>query len=108
MLSALKRKRAEDEEDENKNSSAEFSIDPAALGAGMKTGKTSKIEKITNVLKGRKEVRYEKEAHGGGLTNKEKERMKNFLMVRKGKRSVVHKVNKSNSTARWEKMHKVR
>jgi hypothetical protein len=51
----------------------------------MKTGKTSKIDRITNILEGRKEAgpKFEHDGHAGGLTNKEKLRKKNFVMVRK-------------------------
>ena len=38
----------------------------------MKTGKTSKIDRITNILEGRKDSKFEHNGHAGGLTNKEK------------------------------------
>ena len=64
--------------------------------------RSSKIERITAVLEGRKENRFEKEKHPGGLTNKEKLRNKNYVMVRKGKKSVSSKINKSNSDKRYD------
>ena len=48
------------------------------------------------------------QGHKGGLTNKEKQRKKNFVMVRKGKRSVANKIRKSNSDVRYDKMKHVR
>ena len=47
------------------------------------------------------------QGHKGGLTNKEKQRKKNFVMVRKGKRSVANKIRKSNSDVRYDKMKHV-
>jgi hypothetical protein len=104
---AAKRKRQE-EDDEEAAGANEFTVDPDSLAAGMRTGKTSKIERIMNVLEGRKDVRFEHEGHAGGLTNKEKLRLKNYVMVRKGKRSVSGKINKSNGDVRYSKMKAVR
>ena len=39
------------------------------------------------------------------MTHKEKERTKNYVMVRKGKKSVANKVRTSNSESRYKKMH---
>jgi hypothetical protein len=88
----------------------DFTISAESLKAGMSTGKTSKIERIRKVLEGRKEngIKWQHEGHAGGLTNKEKLRNKNFVMVRKGKRSVANKIRKSNSDQRYEKMKHVR
>jgi hypothetical protein len=96
----------EDGENEtSKDILPEFAINPESLGPGMRTKKSTKIERMKNILEGRKERgKFEIGGHGGGLTNKEKERKKNFVMVRKGKRSVAAKVNKSNSDKRYEKM----
>ena len=95
-------------EDDGENTSKqvlpEFAMDPEALGPGMKTSKTTKIERITKILEGRKDEKFDLGGHAGGLTNKEKLRKKNFMMVRKGKRSVTAKVRKSNSDKRYEKM----
>jgi hypothetical protein len=74
----------------------------------MKIHKTSKIERITKVLEGRKENKFEHNGHAGGLTNKEKARKKNFIMVRKGKTQVKDKLRKSNSDVRYQKMKSVR
>jgi hypothetical protein len=105
---ARKRQREEDEEEAPAGSNMSFAVEASSLGPGMKTGKTSKIDRITHILEGRKESKFEHEGHAGGLTNKEKLRKKNFVMVRKGKASVAKKVNKSNSDQRYEKMHQVR
>ena len=56
-------------------------------------------------MDGRKDKKFTHEGHAGGLTNKEKERKKNYMMVRKGKSSVTAKLRKSNSDVRYEKMH---
>jgi hypothetical protein len=100
---SLKRLR---EEEEGADAGPQFSVTPEQLAPGIKTGKTSKIERMTKVLEGRKESRFEHEGHRGGLTNLEKLRKKNYIMVRKGKKSVASKVNKSNSDLRYEKMHR--
>jgi hypothetical protein len=76
---------------------------PVYLGAGMKTGKTSKIDRITHILEGRKDSKFEHDGHAGGLTNKEKLRKKNFVMVRKGKKSVNNKSRKAAGLDRHEK-----
>jgi SDA1 len=83
----------------------QFTVDPNSLASGVRTGKTSKLERIIKCLEGRKDSSFQHDGHRGGLTNKEKLRKKNFLMVRRGKRSVNRKVNKSNSEQRWEKMN---
>lgn len=104
----LKRKHAlddDDDDDDNYNHS-EYAVNPDTLAPGARSEKTSKIDRIAHVLEGRKEKRFEKEKHAGGLTNTEKLRKKNFMMVRKGKREVRGKISKSNSTTRYEKLHK--
>jgi hypothetical protein len=84
-----------------------YTVDPASLEAGSRAAKSNKLERILKCLEGKKERPFSNDGHRGGLSNKEKLRKKNFLMVRRGKRSVFTKVNKSNSRSRWEKMHKV-
>ena len=69
----------------------------------MKTGKSSKIDRITHILEGRKDTKFEHDGHAGGLTNKEKLRKKNFIMVRKGKKSVNNKSRKAAGLDRHEK-----
>jgi len=83
-----------------------FLVDPDELGASVRTSKTSKVDRITKVLEGRKDSKFEHNSHGGGLTNKEKLRKKNYVMVRKGKRCVNDKIRKSNSDVRYDKMKK--
>lgn len=69
----------------------------------MKTGKSSKIDRITHILEGRKDTKFDHDGHAGGLTNKEKLRKKNFIMVRKGKKSVNNKSRKAAGLDRHEK-----
>jgi hypothetical protein len=71
----------------------------------MRTSKMSKIEKLEVLVESRKDSKSfdYNEGHKGGLTNKEKLRKKNFLMVRKGKREITHKLKRSNSESRWAK-----
>jgi hypothetical protein len=78
-------------------------IDPESLESGAKP-KTSKAMRIKRILEGRTENKFEF-GHAGGLTNKEKLRKKNYMMVRKGKRSVSDKIRKSNSDVRWDRNH---
>lgn len=84
-----------------------YTFNSSSLEASTRTTKSSKLERILKCLEGRKEHSFSNNGHRGGLTNKEKLRKKNFLMVRRGKRSIVSKVSKSNSHARWEKMNQV-
>jgi hypothetical protein len=93
--------------DEKVEQAMQFAVNPDALAPQAKTGKASKIERIARILEGRKENRFEHEGHAGGLTNKEKLRKKNYVMVRKGKREVANKIRTSNSTARWNAAHRV-
>ena len=82
-----------------------YQVTAEDLGAGLKLDKNNKIERIQSVLSRREEERFKHEGHRGGLTNLEKKRKKNFVMVRKGKRSVTGKLSLSNSVARFQKMN---
>ena len=82
---------------------ASYSVTPSMIAPEVKTSKSDKIARLTRILEGRKENKFEHEGHAGGLTNKEKLRKKNYVMVRKGKASVTHKSRKSNSDQRWTK-----
>jgi predicted ribonuclease YlaK len=62
-----KRQREEDEEEDNDHG-PQFAVNPSSLGAGMKTGKTSKIDRITHILEGRKESKFEHNGHAGKYT----------------------------------------
>jgi hypothetical protein len=95
------------DETDGGHSAPAFAVTPDALAPQAKTRKTSKIERIARILEGRKENKFEHEGHAGGLTNKEKERKKNFVMVRKGKREVANKIRIANSTARWKSNNRV-
>eukprot|EP01035_Chromulina_nebulosa_P018746 gene18746-24511_t len=81
-----------------------FSVSVDTIGVRT-TNKSTKIERLTKILEGRKDSIFEHEGHRGGLTNKEKERKKNFVMVRKGKRSLLTKMRRSNSEVRYAKNH---
>ena len=106
---ARKRAREEDNEEEYTGGTGmSFAVSADSLGAGTKTGKTSKLERIRHVLEGRKESKFEHNGHAGGTTNTEKLRKKNYVMVRRGKREVNNKIRKSNSDQRYDKMHAVR
>lgn len=102
---ASKRPRNDDEE-EPEEVRIEGVVAPESLEPGVKMGKMSKAQRVMRILEGRKENKPELFGHGGGLTNKEKERKKNFVMVRKGKRAVAKKLQKSNSDARWDRMRR--
>jgi len=104
-MAKIESRKREREEDEEEAGGMSFAVEPGSLGAATKTGKMSKIERIAHVLEGRKESKFEHNGHAGGLTNKEKLRKKNYVMVRRGKREVNNKIRKSNSDQRYEKMH---
>jgi hypothetical protein len=104
-MAKIESRKREREEDEEEAGGMSFAVEPGSLGAATKTGKMSKIERIAHVLEGRKDSKFEHNGHAGGLTNKEKLRKKNYVMVRRGKREVNNKIRKSNSDQRYEKMH---
>lgn len=104
---ALKRKRDEDEENDQDAVLVDYAVEPGSLAPSSRAEKSSKIDRIMHMLDGRKEKRFEHEGHKGGLTDKEKLRLKNFVMVRKGKRSVSSKIRKSNSQTRHDKRESV-
>ena len=98
----MKRQRDNDDDGDDANNQS-FTIEPDSLGAGMKTTKMNKIDRIKRVLTGRQESKFQHEGHAGGLTNKEKERKKNYMMIRKGKVSVANKIRRSQSDTRYLK-----
>lgn len=104
---ALKRKRDADEENDQDAVLVDYAVEPGSLAPSSRGEKASKIDRIMHMLDGRKEKRFEHEGHKGGLTDKEKLRLKNFVMVRKGKRSVSGKIRKSNSQTRHDKRESV-
>ena len=95
-----------EDSDADENVGSSYAFNPDSLVGGNRFGKTSKIDRIATVVAGRKDEKWEQGGHRGGLTNLEKERTKNYVMVRKGKASVRSKVNKSNSNVRYEAMHR--
>lgn len=84
-----------------------FTVTIDTLAPQAKTGKSSKIDRMTRILEGRKENKFDIGGHAGGLTNKEKLRQKNYIMVRKGKKSVANKSKESNSSVRYHNAHRV-
>lgn len=96
----------EDDDDDNDSEDSEgkpdYVLDASAIMPTGRAGKLSKIERIKHVLEGRDEKRFTSD-HAGGLTNKEKLRKKNFMMVRKGKRSLLAKSRRSSSETRAAK-----
>lgn len=108
---------SEDEEDEDSDSDEandsdedgpEYRVDPSYLLPQGRMHKATKIERLKQILSGRVDKRFDHEGHAGGLTNKEKERKKNYVMVRRGKRSVAMKKRTSVQERRWRKQGKVR
>ena len=75
------------------------------LLSGVYKGKSTKLEKIKKALEGKHFERYNS-GHKGGLTNTEQKRKKNYLMVRRGKKSIHGLSQKANSTERWEKLNR--
>ncbi|CAM9821884.1 unnamed protein product [Ectocarpus fasciculatus] len=65
-----------------------FSVDPRALEGYRKRRRATLEERLEGVIRGRE--KFQANSHAGGLTNAEKERKKNYLMIRKGK-AVKHK-----------------
>ncbi|CAM9899308.1 unnamed protein product [Phaeothamnion confervicola] len=61
-----------------------FAVEPSALEGYKKRRRATLEERLESVIRGRE--KFEANSHGGGLTNLEKARKKNFLMVRKGQR----------------------
>jgi hypothetical protein len=101
-----KRKRLgddDDDEEEGSRPSQSYAVSEDQIAPEAKVKKATKIERLTRVLEGRVENRFVHDGHAGGLTNKEKQRKKNYVMVRKGKREVATKNRRSNSEVRWQK-----
>eukprot|EP01041_Mallomonas_annulata_P006471 gene6471-13069_t len=92
-------------EDEDEAVTSSFAVEPDSLAPSVKAHKSNKMERITAILSGRTKEKFRHEGHAGGLTHKEKQRTKNYVMVRKGKRSVANKLRTSNSESRYKKMH---
>jgi len=105
--SAAKNLKISAEGDDDALEAQSYMVDEDQLKSSCKTSKTSKVDRIARVLEGRKETgSFEHNGHGGGTTNLEKLRKKNYVMVRKGKKSVRNKIRKSNSDVRYDNMHR--
>jgi protein SDA1 len=83
-----------------------FTVTPDMLAPEAKTHKSTKVDRMTKILEGRKEDKFDAGGHAGGLTNKEKLRKKNYIMVRKGKKAVANKSKESNSSVRFHNAHR--
>lgn len=106
-----KRKRSGEDSDDEENPTSRpapsYAVTEDQIAPEAKVKKSTKIERLTRVLEGRVENRFVHEGHAGGLTNKEKQRKKNYVMIRKGKREVAAKDRRSNSEVRWQKSKRV-
>lgn len=89
-----------DNDDDDDEGGFEYVVNPSSLVPAGRLQKSTKIEKMKKILEGRNPVKFVHEGHAGGLTNKEQKRKKNYLMVRRGKRSVTQKTRKSLSDVR--------
>ena len=74
-----------DEDDEEDNIHVKGAVNPDAIMAEAKRKRKSKAERLKKVLEGRE--KFEANDRGGGSTNTEKERKKNFLMSKSSKRA---------------------
>eukprot|EP00981_Chlorochromonas_danica_P000628 scaffold143_cov173-Ochromonas_danica.AAC.4 len=88
-----------DEEDNDHNEALDYVFNPDDLLPAGRVEKATKVERLRSILSGRTEKRFEG-GHRGGLTNKEKERKKNYVMVRRGKDSLHNKNRRSSSEVR--------
>lgn len=88
-----------DSDGDEANEAMDYVINPDILLPSGKGAKTTKIEKIKSILSGRSEKKFEG-GHRGGLTNQEKLRKKNYVMVRRGKDSVHNKNRRASSAIR--------
>eukprot|EP00599_Poterioochromonas_sp_BG-1_P006919 CAMPEP_0173139320 /NCGR_PEP_ID=MMETSP1105-20130129/4191_1 /TAXON_ID=2985 /ORGANISM="Ochromonas sp., Strain BG-1" /LENGTH=388 /DNA_ID=CAMNT_0014052035 /DNA_START=999 /DNA_END=2165 /DNA_ORIENTATION=+ len=93
----------DDDDDDNRRHLPEFMVDPSSILPSSRAGKSTKIDRIKNILSGRSDKKFEHEGHAGGLTNKEKLRKKNYMMVRKGKREVLQKYRRGSADTRAAK-----
>lgn len=98
---------SDSDEEESDDNGPDYVMDPSRLLPRGRLHKASKIERLQQILSGRVEKRFEHEGHAGGLTNEEKRRKKNFVMVRKGKRSVTNKNRTSVAEKRFKNSKKV-
>jgi protein SDA1 len=98
---------SDSDDDEEERDQPDYIVNPASLLPSSKTSKTTKIDKMKTILSGRTDKKFQKEAHAGGLTNKEKLRKKNYLMVRKGKRELLQKQKRGSADVRTAKAKQV-
>ncbi|RYH32041.1 hypothetical protein EON65_01415 [archaeon] len=96
-----------DFEGERENEALDYVINPDRLLPTGRTQRASKIERLKSILSGRSDTKFEHEGHRGGLTNKEKLRKKNYVMVRRGKKDIHNKNRESLSIVRARNNSKV-
>ena len=89
-----------DSDKDNHENPNDYILNPEKIMPGGKLHKSSKIERLKQILSGRTEKKFVNDGHAGGLTNKEKLRKKNYVMVRRGKRSVMNKGKRASSEKR--------
>ena len=94
------KKRKQQEMQISKTVAAENIVDPKDLEGYAKKQRQTQEERMLSVLKGRTEFQHRKS--GGGTTNTEKDRKKNFLMLRKS-RAVQSKVRLSARQVQHQK-----
>jgi protein SDA1 len=78
-------------------------VRPEDLEGYKKRRRASKEERLMKIVSGKNT--FEHAGHAGGLTNAEKKRKKNYMMVRKGKRDVFSKLR---DTQQEQKARKVK
>lgn len=104
MAGGKKRGReAEEEEGEGDEGGMEGRMKPEDLEGYKKRKRACKEERLMKIVAGKSA--FEHAGHAGGLTNTEKKRKKNYMMVRKGKRSVFSKLR---DTQQERKIRKVK
>jgi hypothetical protein len=95
-----------EEEEEDNNEALDYVFNPDVLLPSGRGTKLTKIDRIKSILSGRNEKKFES-THRGGLTNKEKTRKKNYMMIRKGKNEVSNKNRRSSSEVRTRNAKRV-
>lgn len=102
IISLSKKKKSSNSDDEEECEQVSYAVAPESLESRKKIYRSTKIERLKKILEGREDKKFVT-GHAGGLTNKEKERQKNYVMVRRGKREVSKKIQRSSSEVRWKK-----
>lgn len=93
----------EEEGGEEEERGMEGRMRPEDLEGYSKRKRACKEERLMKIVAGKST--FEHAGHAGGLTNTEKKRKKNYMMVRKGKRGVFSKLR---DTQQERKIRKVK